>query len=161
MEYPNLIALIDARIALLQRARNILATSSSLAQPPSRRRTKRQRPPALSRRPKTTTSTVSPEAGPAPVPKTEPVRLAFVAPRERSSTTKKAVPAEKPSALAAHLPTGPVFVSAARVREEEARRREAESKPEPISEDKPAKVNQILRKWREEQTDSNPPGTVP
>lgn len=151
MQFPKIVAMIDARIALLEQARDVLAESS--------RASRVSHPGAARRRPRvapavrvatTVTLPVPPEIAPVPVVTPEPKRLPFVAPRQRSSARKKAVTAETQSALAAHLPAGPVVVSAARVQEEEAQRRNAEGKALPVQKPESVESREILRGWLQE-----------
>lgn len=160
MQFPKIIALIDARIALLEQVRDLLAASRAAEfQLPPRTPT-RPHPPAprspkrgeakTSLPPAPAASATPPE--PPQLPELpEPVQLPLVAPRPRPAAKKKPAPPEAHSALAGHLPAGPVVVSAARVLAEEAQRHNTERKPLPAQEQKPAEPNQILRRWLQEQ----------
>jgi hypothetical protein len=158
MQYPNIVALVDARIALLQQARDLLATPSTESAEPSPKRAKRLRQDAAAPSPSQaeTSPAIASESSPAQAAPPEPVRLPFIAPRGRSGARKKAAPAEAPSALGGHLPTGPVFVSAARIQAEEAQRKSADEETLPARQEAAVEPNEILRRWREAQHASNP-----
>jgi hypothetical protein len=93
----------------------------------------------------------SPENGLMPIASHEPVRLPFVAPRQRSSARKRPLLAETHSALVGQLPSGPVAVPPARVRAEEAQRRTVEGTGLQPREETSVEPDQILRRWLREQ----------
>jgi hypothetical protein len=152
MEYPNIVALIDARIAHLRQTRKLLLATPEKAAAPPRKQTRPR--PSIAPVPRPIRTEPSPAVVPqtiaveTPVP--APVRLRPSFPRTRSSAKKAPITAEAHSALGGHLPTGPVVVSAARVREEEAHRRGADEEALPVQE-APADPSQILQRWRQAQ----------
>ena len=159
MQYPHIVALIDARIAHLQEMRDALAVIPEHLEASPRRRKPRKPPAARVPKQRVLKPRVekekelvasAPEVVPELVAAPEPLRLPFVAPRNRPAARKKAPPPEKLSALAGALPAGPVVVSAARVREE-AQRRILEEKPALLAQDAPADPDQILKRWRQAQ----------
>ena len=152
MEFPHIVALIDARIALLEQVRRVLARPAEGSRPAARRVKKRSLPATPASSPSETKplSSAIQEVKAMPAAPPEPVRLPFVAPRERSSSKEKAAVKGR-SALAGHLPSGPVVVAAARVQAEEAQRRTAERNPVRMQDEKSPEPDQILRRWREQQ----------
>lgn len=157
MQFPNIVALIDARIALLEQVRDLLATPPAMIpiSPPSDRGIKHQPPAVLTSKRQIAEAlalpSASPENGPMPVASHEPVRLPPVAPRPRSSARKRPLLAETHSALVGQLPSGPVVVPPARVRAEEAQRRIVEGSGLPTREETSVEPDQILRRWLREQ----------
>lgn len=152
MQFPNIVALIDARIALLQQVRKLLATYPADVHLPPPRLTKSRKPTIRSSKRRQTKASPSAFSDNTRllVASPEPVRLPFVAPRERSSASKRPVPIVTHSALVGKLPPGPVAVPPARVRAE-AQRRILEENSLPMHEETAAEPNQILRKWLLEQ----------
>lgn len=147
MEFPNIIALIDARLDLLQRVRELLAPSCS--GPGSAPRKRSIRPVVGSQ--SLTIMTTELSAGPPQIsyPSVSPpsLRLAPVLPKERISRSKSVTLPEFRTALAGSVPTTPVAVSAEKVRAEEAHRRSLDEKPLPAGEATLLGADQISRKW--------------
>src|SRR5579875_646141 len=149
MNYPNLVALIDSRISLLQKVRDTLVPP-----PVDVRRLIRPRPrtaggrrtPAKAVRSLTT----SPENSRAPAYPPKPVQVPFVMPRVRSSRSSIANPKAQ-TALGGSMPLGPVFVSAAAVREEAARRQGAHGRTPTGHQAANPHAEEILRRWIKDQ----------
>jgi hypothetical protein len=146
MQYPDIIALIDSRLALLQQVRELVAPSCASSRSPLAK--PRVRKEAASRT--VIQSEVIPanflENGAAPrLP--QPLRLPPAPRRERVSRTKSTVAPKAVSALTGNVPNVPVAISADQVRAAEARKQSVATQPPPGDELASFNTEQIARKW--------------
>ncbi len=130
MQYPQLIALIDAELARLGAARSILTSTSSGVEAPAGRSVPRQPKSRLPLPSSPEPEIVAVAARPAVVRKEARSRrqaLRGRAPRAAQANRKAAGEA---SALGGSVPTGPVFVSAEQMRLRRAAKQESQSNGE-------------------------------
>lgn len=130
MDYPRLLALIDAELDRLRRARLLLASSLGSAEKAARKRALSGARRTIRAVPETKQIASLPEetgAQPEPVPETEAVPRKQTKPVRRRSrpATQAATAAAFVSPLAGIFPSVPVFVTARKVQEMHSARQAA------------------------------------
>jgi hypothetical protein len=130
MRYARILALIDAEVDRLQRARQLLA-STYTASSPAPKKTQRRTAPA-SARPVTVDEAISKEPSTPPQNTVRPAtpvlpkRLKPVTRRERTVVVKPAAEASA-KALGGAVPVTPVFVSAEQVRQAQLQKQQEQA----------------------------------
>jgi hypothetical protein len=154
MEFPNIIALVDARLDLLQRVRELLVPSCSRHGSAPRKRSIRRvvESQSLTTRTEELSAGAPQISSPSGLP--APLRLAPILPKQRISRSKSVAFPESRTALSGYVPTTPVAVSAEKVRAEEAHRRTLEEQLQPAREIPFLEADQISRKWLTTLTDN-------
>jgi hypothetical protein len=152
MEYARILALIDAEVERLQKARQLIASSFFTPEKPGKRKSLRPVPRAAVEVTRVKDLPAAPPVAP-PVAPVAPVAppVAAVAPEAPVETTvvrrKRAVrvtrraksPVSKPATagferpLSGAVPAAPVFVSAQQMREIDAQKQAEQSAPAPAS----------------------------
>lgn len=146
MRYPDIIGLIDSRLALLQQVRELVAPScinahSPLPQP--RVRNEARSRTFVKSEVIAADSLKSGVAGRSP----QPLRLPSAPRKERVSRTKITVALKAASALTGNVPNLPVAISADQVRAAEDRKQSVATQPLPGNDLASLNTEQIARRW--------------
>jgi len=155
MQYARILALIDAEVERLQKARQLLLSSLTTLRTAQKKRPQRLIRPVASEVAKAQVSPPVPQVSLA-APTVVRHKPAKKEPRgERPSVSKPAVAAVSENPLGGMVPTAPVFVSAQHIRETQAQRQPMQPAGQshfPSSADESVTAEQLSRRWLHSST---------
>lgn len=151
MNFPNIVALIDARLDLLQELRALLSQSSLGFRTTPRKEKHRRVAASQLGTVKAVKFTAESFHASAPPASPTPLKLPPVVRRERVPRSKRITQPGRNSTLAGPVPTTPVAVPAEKVRAEATRRLNLHTELPPVNEIALPDADQIARKWLQDQ----------